>query len=177
MSTGTLWLRESPAPQRVGFKGPRAAELLRRHGFEVPARANTWMPLRAHDHDDSLNVIARLGHTEFFIESADLAPDDLERSLSAEPGVYPVLRQDSAFVFGGARAGCALAEVCNVDFAALAPAAKPVVMTLMAGVAILTLPQSTDEGIIHRIWCDPSFGPYLWETLAEVVKTTTGRAA
>jgi sarcosine oxidase, subunit gamma len=132
-----------------------------------------WLPrARAREH-----LIARLGHTEFFIETADVALDEFERSLAGEPGVYPVLRQDSAFVLGGEHACDALAEVCNVDFAALAPAARPVVMTLMAGVAILVLPQATDEGIIHRIWCDPSFGPYLWETLAEVVKTTTGRAA
>jgi len=177
MSAAAVWLRVSGAPRRSGLKGARAAELLRRHGFRVPARANTWTPLREQDRDDSPNVIARLGQTEFFLETADVALDELERSLPGEPGVYPVLRQDSAFVLGGARACDALAEVCNVDFAALAPAARPVVMTLMAGVAILVLPQASDEGIIHRIWCDPSFGPYLWETLAEVVQTTTGRAA
>jgi sarcosine oxidase subunit gamma len=177
MSNAALWLRESSEARRFGLKGLRAAELLHQRGFEVPTRANTWAPLRAQDRDDSPNLIARLGHTEFFLETADATADELERSLAGEPGVYPVLRQDSAFVLGGPRATDALAEVCNVDFAALAPAEKQVVMTLMAGVAILALPQATDDGIIHRIWCDPSFGPYLWETLAEVVQTTTGRAA
>lgn len=177
MSTQALWLRESTSAQRIGLKGPRAAELLRRRGFAVPARANTWAPLRAQDRDDSVNVIARLGQTEFFLEAGDARLDDLESALAGEPGVYPVLRQDWGLVLGGARACDALAEVCNVDFAALAPSSRPVVMTLMVGVAIVALPQATDEGIIHRIWCDPSFGPYLWETLAEVVKTTTGRAA
>ena len=101
----------------------------------------------------------------------------LDRAMSDEAGVYPVLRADAAIVLGGARATQSLAEVCNVDFAALALAGKPVVMTLMAGVAVLVLPQARDEGTVYRIWCDPSFGSYLWETLAEVVKTTTGRAA
>jgi len=177
MSNAAPWLRESAAPHRCGLKGPRAAELLRAHRFVVPARANTWAPLRAQDRADSPNIIARLGHAEFFLESADVAFDELERSLAGEAGAYPVLRQDSAFVLGGGRACDALAEVCNVDFASLALAARPVVMTLMAGVTILALPQSTDEGLIHRIWCDPSFGPYLWETLEEVVRTTNGRAA
>jgi sarcosine oxidase subunit gamma len=62
-----------------------------------------------------------------------------------------------------------------VDFASLPAAQKPVVMTLMTGVAVLVLPQQDQ----YRIWCDPSFGSYLWETLTEVAKattsTTTGR--
>jgi sarcosine oxidase subunit gamma len=58
-------------------------------------------------------------------------------------------------------------------------------MTLMAGVSVLVLPQNlggtAGAETIYRIWCDPSFGSYLWETLAEstrtsVVRTTTGRA-
>ena len=68
-----------------------------------------------------------------------------------------------------------------VDFGSLGAARKPVVMTQMAGVAVLVLPQVTDAGLIHRIWCDPSFGPYLWKTLQDVTRTstspTTGRAA
>jgi sarcosine oxidase subunit gamma len=177
MSTAALWLRECEAAHRCGLKGARAAELLKRHGFNVPARPNAWAPLRARDRDDSPNLIARLGNTEFFIESSDAVWDELERSLTGESGVYPVLRQDVALVLGGVRATEALAEVCNVDFAAIATSGKPVVMTLMTGVGVLALPQPTDHGIHFRIWCDPSFGSYLWETLAEVVKTTIGRAA
>jgi sarcosine oxidase subunit gamma len=64
-----------------------------------------------------------------------------------------------------------------VQFGALPLAQRPVVMTLLTGVSVLVLPQATDDGIVHRIWCDPSFGPYLWETLAEVIRTTSGRAA
>lgn len=177
MNAATLWLRESDAPHRFGLKGPRAAELLRQCGFSVPGKPNTWAPLRARDRDDSPNMIARLGNTEFFLEAADAEFGELQRSLTGAAGAYPVLRQDAAFVLGGARAADALTEVCNVDFAALPPAGKPVVMTLMTGVGVLVLPQSTDDGMVHRIWCDPSFGSYLWETLAEVVKTTIGRAA
>ena len=146
--------------------------MLKQLGLNVPARPNSWAPLRAEDRDDSPNVIGRLGNTEFFLEESGTAPGiaALEQRLQGEAGAWPVLREDFGVVLGGARAGEALAEVCNVDFAALPLAQKPVVMTLMTGVAVLVLPQ----GASYRIWCDPSFGSYLWETLREVVGTTTG---
>lgn len=177
MNPGRAWLREPESAQRFGLKGANAAAWLAQRGFRVPGHANTWSPLRPQDRDDSANVIARLGHTEFFLEASAASLADLESALRGEAGVYPVLRADAAFVLGGTHALQALAEVCNVDFGALALAGKPVIMTLMAGVAVLVLPQSTDEGTIYRIWCDPSFGSYLRQTLAEVVMTTTGRAA
>lgn len=176
MSTKAIYLRESAAARRFGLKGAGAADVLKRQGFNVPVRHNAWAPLRAADRDDSPQLLARLGHTEFFLESPDVDFDALERVLADEPGAWPVLREDAAFVLGGAHATEVLAEVCNVDFAALDPATKPVVMTLMAGVAVLVLPQdigTTDPEIIYRIWCDPSFGPYLWDTLTQ---TTKGRA-
>jgi sarcosine oxidase subunit gamma len=177
MSAATFWLDQPARRRRLGVKGPRAAEVLRQLGLHVPARPNTWAPLRAEDGDDSPNVIGRLGNTEFFIEEQDAARGiaALELRLASERGIYPVLREDFSVVLGGARAREALAEVCNVDFGALSGADKPVVMTLMTGVAVLVLPQQDT----YRIWCDPSFGSYLWETLAEVAKamtsTTTGR--
>ena len=68
-----------------------------------------------------------------------------------------------------------LAQVCNVNFGALG--SRPVVMTLMVGVGVLVLPQQTpDDGAIYRIWCDPSFGTYLLETLEAVVQKMPGRS-
>jgi sarcosine oxidase subunit gamma len=178
MTRGALWLEQAEAPRRFGVKGPRAAELLQQLGFTVPHRPNTWEPLRAQEQDDSPNLIARLGNTEFFIEELAEAPGiaALERQIRAgSTGAYPVQREDTGILLGGARACDALAEVCNVNFAALPMAQKPAVMTLMTGVAVLVLPRVTAAGTVYRIWCDPSFGPYLWETLAEVV-SNNGRA-
>jgi sarcosine oxidase gamma subunit len=167
VNAAALWLDQPARRRRFGVKGPRAAEVLKALGLNVPAKPNTWSPLRSEDRDDSPNVIGRLGNTEFFIEEQDDAAGiaGLETRLASEPGAYPVLREDFAVVLGGARAHEALAEVCNVDFSALPLAQKPVVMTLITGVAVLVLPQQGN----YRIWCDPSFGPYLRETLAEVV--------
>ena len=176
----SAWLAEADPERRFGVKGPRAAEALKQLGLAVPARSNSWAPLRAEDRDDSWNVVGRLGFTEFFIEelgdAAGIAA--LETLTSRESaGVYPVMRQDSAIVLGGEAAGDVLAQVCNVNFSALEMSQRPVVMTLMVGVGVLVLPQfSLEDGAIYRIWCDPSFGSYLWETLEQIVEKIPGRS-
>lgn len=172
-----VWLAEAAPQRRCGLKGPRAAEALKLLGLNVPARPNSWAPLRSGDRDNSPNVIGRLGATEYFLEESGLAPAIAAvEALSAEYA-YPVLREDFGLVLGGERASDVLAQVCNVNFAALT-GAKPIVMTLMIGVGVLVLPQaSCDDGAVYRIWCDPSFGTYLWTELGEVVqKIPTGRA-
>jgi sarcosine oxidase subunit gamma len=166
----TAWLREPASQRRFGVKGPRAAELLEALALVVPARPNSWAPLREGDADDSPDVIGRLGTTEFFIEeSGDAAGIAAIEELAREgaAGAYPVLREDFAVVLGGPRAPDVLAQVCNVNFAALAP--RAVVMTLMIGVAVLVLPQETPDGKVYRIWCDPSFGSYLKSELEKMV--------
>ncbi len=163
------WLR-SPAPlRRFGLKGPRAAELLKQLKLRVPERPNSWSPLRDSVRDDSWNVVGRLGTTEFFIEEGGDASgiSALEQLTRAGEGAYPVLRADFAVVLGGALAPEVLAQVCNVNFAALPP--RAVVMTLMIGVGVLVMPQETDEGRVYRIWCDPSFGSYLKSELEQMV--------
>jgi len=171
MSAGkNAWLR-SPEPQRrFGLKGPRAAALLEQLDLTVPSRPNSWSPLRDRDRDDSWNVIGRLGATEFFMEVGGEVSGitELEKlTREGAPGAYPVLREDFGVVLGGARATEVLAQVCNVNFAALPEHA--VVMTLMIGVSVLVMPQMTDEGRVYRIWCDPSFGSYLKSELEQMV--------
>jgi len=164
------WLRTAVPQRRYGVKGPRAAELLRKQGLAVPAQPNHWAPLRDSDRDDSWNVVGRLGSTEFFMEESGDASgiSALEKIMGeCSPGAYPVLREDFAVVLGGPRASDVLAQVCNVNFAALPE--RAVVMTLMIGVAVLVMPQSTDEGMVYRIWCDPSFGSYLQSELEQMV--------
>ena len=172
------WIAEALPEKRIGVKGPRAAEVLRQLGLAVPAQPNTWAPMRQPDRDDSWNVVGRLGFTEFFLEERGDAPgiEALEQ-LACGAGAYPVLREDTAIVLGGESVNEALAQVCNVNFGALDLTQRPVVMTLMVGVSVLVLPQyAPEDGTVYRIWCDPSFGPYLWETLEEVVQKIPGRS-
>ena len=176
MSGLALELREKR--DRLGLKGPRAAEWLAAQGIALPMTPNTWTHPEGAIAADAL-LVARLGSAEFFLEDG-AAGTTLERispSLDANPpGVYPVLREDWAFLLGGDEVHDVLAQVCNVNFAALSLASRPLIMTLMIGVAVLVVPQSVAGGgqggeaaRRYRIWCDPTFGPYLGESLGAVV--------
>ena len=161
------WLRAPESQRRFGLKGPRAAELLAQVEINVPPAPNSWSPLRD---GDSWSVIGRLGSTEFFIEEGGEASGiaALEKlTHEGAPGAYPVLREDFAVILGGAHAPDVLAQVCNLDFAALPGHA--VVMTSMIGIAVLVIPHESADGRIYRIWCDPSFGPYLKSELEQLV--------
>jgi sarcosine oxidase subunit gamma len=176
MSDLVLELREKR--HRLGLKGPRAADWLAAQGIELPATPNTWTHSEEAIAADPL-LVGRLGTAEFFLEDgtggtalARIAPA-LEKN---PPGVYPVLREDWAFRLGGEGVHDVLAQVCNVNFAALSLDSRPLIMTLMIGVAVLVVPQSVAgggpdgaAGRRYRIWCDPTFGPYLGESLGTVV--------
>ncbi len=175
MSGPVLTLNERR--HRLGFKGPRAAEWLVAHGIVLPMLPNTWTHSRGEDAAATL-LVARLGSSEFFIEDA-AAGTTLERIAPSgdehPPGVYPVLREDWALGLGGARVHDVLAQVCNVNFAALILDSRPVIMTLMIGVAVLIVPCGGAVERRYRIWCDPTFGPYLSESLGAVVGECGGR--
>jgi sarcosine oxidase subunit gamma len=169
---------------RAGLKGPRAAEWLAGRGIVPPPQPNSWMEQCGQGAVDASLLVARLGTAEFFIEAgpagagaadagaAVAAPDvrQLAAALQSPPaGVYPVLREDAAFVLSGDGTADVLAQVCNVNFAALELQAQPVIMTLLIGVAVLIVPQAADGGIRCRIWCDPTFGAYVEESVGRVV--------
>ena len=169
MSALTLQARSDR--HRLGLKGAGAAQWLASCGLTVPALPNSWVSAGSGaDEYDSL-LLARLGATEFFMETAHAGTvTRLVQSLEARPpGVYPVLREDAAFVLKGAGVHEVLAQVCNVDFAAIDANSGTLAMTLMIGVAVLVVPQEVAGERCYRIWCDPSFGPYLGEALGAVV--------
>ena len=168
---------------RLGLKGPQAAEWLAVHGIALPAVPNTWTQTEGLSDEHAL-LTARLGSAEFFLEEGNAGTT--LKSIAADlagnpPGVYPVMRQDWAFLLGGAQVHDVLAQVCNVNFAALPLDSRPLIMTLMIGVAVLVVPQMAagERGGTplrhYRIWCDPTFGPYLGESLAAVVNECGGR--
>lgn len=162
---------------RLGFKGPRAAEWLVTNGIVLPMLPNTWTRSQGADGAGPL-LVARLGSTEFFIEDA-AAGTALKRITGAgdelAAGVYTVLREDWALELCGTGVHDVLAQVCNVNFAALILDSRPVIMTLMIGVAVLVVPDGGTAERRYRIWCDPTFGPYLSESLGAVVGECGGR--
>ena len=150
---------------RLGCKGPAAEAWLQAAGLDLPPAPNSFT-------GDANLLVARLGSAEFFVEAAAGAQPlaALELALQVPPtGVYPVLREDWTLALVGADVHAVLAEVCNVNFAALAPQSRGVVMTLMVGVAVLVARRDAGGPPAYTIWCDPSFGPYLSETLGAVV--------
>lgn len=174
----SLWLADVSHVPRLGLKGPAALDWLRAHRLPVPETPNCWVPI---DASASWSLVARLGNSEFLIEEEGDAArlDALTAHLQREiPGVYPVLREDSELVLGGALATRALAEVCNVDFAAIHVSARSTLLTMLAGVAVLVIVQADgvppQEARRYRIWCDPSFGAYLWSTLHDVIAHHSG---
>ena len=175
LAQADLWLVDISHLPRMGLKGPAAASWLQMQRIEVPPRPNTWRELAAAS--DHWSVIARLGNSEFLLEEdgdAQLVAH-LTAQLQAEiPGVYPVPREDSEFAVGGTLAASALADVCNIDFASLKAQACNAILTLMAGVAVLVIPQFDGARRRYRIWCDPSFGVYLWTTLNDVIAHHSG---
>ncbi|MET0661008.1 MAG: hypothetical protein ABW110_22945 [Steroidobacteraceae bacterium] len=170
-----VWLADVSHLARIGLKGPAAAAWLQARNIDVPARANTWQELAAGS--DHWSVIARLGNSEFLLEEDGDAPliAQLTTQLQTEiSGVYPIPREDSEFVLGGALAADALTEVCNIDFASPKARAGNAILTLMAGVAVLVIAQFDGARRRYRIWCDPSFGAYLWTTLSDVIAHHSG---
>ncbi len=165
---------------RLGLKGPRAAEWLVAQGLGVPMAPNSWARSSGAGGSEAV-MVARHGQFEFFLEDAPAGTSlrGMAQALAANPpGVYPVLREDAAFELSGDGVHDVLAQVCNVNFAAFSLDAHPVIMTLMIGVAVLVAPQSIHAGPgaerRYRIWCDPTFGPSLCETLAVVVAECGG---
>jgi sarcosine oxidase subunit gamma len=162
--------------ERCGLKGPRAAEWLAARGIEPPPEPNTWARLPAAADLGAGALVARLGASEFFLEGAAgagvlRAVAGALRAAQPAPGVYPVLREDAGFLLSGDGLHDVLAQVCNLNFAALSLAANPVIMTLMIGVAVLVIP-----GRSYRIWCDPTFAGYLEHEVGAIVIECGGNA-
>jgi sarcosine oxidase subunit gamma len=167
-------LRAAPAARRIGIKGRGATTLFARHGIAPPQRPNSWIAAMLPGARPAR--LLRLGASEYLLDcdARTPGPDPLAFLADPPPACYPVLRDDVAFLLGGRGCESLLAEVCNVDFAALEQAGSTVVLTLMAGVAVTVVCETGAEPL-YRIWCDPSFGHYLWTSLRDVVSEGGGR--
>ena len=150
---------------RFGLKGPAAEQWLERQNIVLPAKANswTWLP--------GAGVIARLGRSEFFLEDGAVAGTvgAIRTALgTGASGVYPVIRQDAGFALAGMRVNELLVQTCNVNFEETGADERITVMTQMIGVSVLAIRTNYKKMPCYRFWCDPTFAPYFWETLAEI---------
>lgn len=162
----TLGIADLSFLTRFGVKGASAASWLEAQGISVPSVPNTWQFL------SEGAIVARLGLTEFLIEDSvhsRIAVSLANACRQLPANVYPVLRQDAAIVLCGTAIHNLLLQTCSVNFRALSLAEHPVVLTSLAGVAVTIIP-----GEHYRIWCDGTFGLYLWRTLGAIATELGG---
>jgi sarcosine oxidase, subunit gamma len=152
---------------RAGVKGPGAADWLTGLGLVLPPQPNSWIT------SPDGGLIARLGLTEYFVEG-DAPTVDALRRMKRAAGVYPVLREDASFALCGHRINELLLQTCNVDFRTLDADSSKLAITAMAGVGITILVTRTADLPCYRLWCDGTYGLYLWETLAGIAQELGG---
>ncbi len=161
--TGPIAIADLSSRHRFGVKGAGAAAWLDSLSLPIPDRPNTWLPL------DQDGLIARLGLNEYLVES-ESAWTQFTAVQNFPAQVYPVLRQDAAIALSGLAANSLLLQTCNVNFQALNLAERPLVITTMVGVTVQVIPVRLNGAVTYRIWCDGTFGPYLWQTLLKVAR-------
>ena len=174
-TNASLQLLDLSALRRTGLKGPGAVGWLLSRNVCVPERANSWSGF------EDGGLIARLGRSEFLLEDG---PRGVGVSAVADAlmtpatGVYPVLRQDAALMVRGAAVPELLAQTCSIDLSASALEERAVSLTMMAGISVIVIDVSSAHAApCYRIWCDGTYGAYLWETLLEIAVELGGGAA
>jgi sarcosine oxidase subunit gamma len=158
---------------RFGVKGAGAADWLISQGIPVSDRPNSWQSLP----DGS--IVARLGMSEFLIEDSlhsQFAPHLAAACQTPPARVYPVLRQDLAIGLCGDAVDNLLRQTCSVNFRALSLGNRPIVLTSMVGVAVTIIPGECSGLPCYRLWCDGTFGRYLWRTLLRIAIELGGGA-
>jgi len=156
---------------RFGIKGAKAGEWLAQQGLKTPEALNTWVE------GAPGTLVLRLGVSEFLVEDqligkacAKLQAFDQANIQSA----YQVVRADAAFVLGGSEVLNLLAELCVLDLRDSALPSNFVVMTQIAGISATLIRESLSGEQVYRIWCDGSYGLYLWEILIEIAQELGG---
>ena len=157
--------------RRAGVKGPGARAWLEAQGMATPAQPNRWQ----HTADGAL--VGRLGLTEYVVVDAadDAAMARLSQAAPA-PGVYAVPRFDAELLLAGQHVHDVFKQTCTFDFESLDLSTQPLVMTSMVGVGVTVLAIAGDKKPYYRLWCDGTYGPYLWRTLTELATSFGGGA-
>lgn len=159
--------------QRFGVKGSQAAHWLVSQNRHIPDRPNSWLL-------DNGILVLRLGSTEFLIEDqsfSNTACYQFNQDLQINSGgVYPVLRADAAFVVSGREVPTMLAELCKLDFSEKALIPKQLMMTQLADISVTIVAEMINSELMIRLWCDGTYGAYLWRVLHQLAQELGGGA-
>lgn len=158
--------------ERYGVKGPQASKWLADHELAIPSNPNSWTIC------NQKNLVLRLGSSEFLIE--DQFGGSASKSLAADTarvaGVYKVTRADAAFILSGSEVLNLFSELCSLDLRNNALLANDVIMTQVAGISAVVMRQTLNGEQVYRLWCDGTYGSYMWEMLLEVAVELGGGA-
>lgn len=157
---------------RYGVKGPNATQWLVDHGIAIPTNANAWTLC------EQKTLVLRLGSSEFLIEDqlGGAACSRLASDTTRVASVYKVPRADAAFIVSGSEALNLFSELCALDLREKSLAAKDLIMTQVAGISATMIRQTLNAEPVYRIWCDGTYGPYMWEVLIEIATELGGGA-
>ena len=173
-ASATLQLCDLSALRRTGLKGPGAMSWLQARNLPVPERANSWSAL------EGGGLVARLGRSEFLLEDGPhgAVVGGVVNVLATSPvNVYPVLRQDAALIMRGEAVYELLAQTCSINLSSIPTQDQVVTFTMLAGIAVTVLDDSAAHSLpCFRLWCDGTYGIYLWETLLEIAVELGGGA-
>jgi sarcosine oxidase subunit gamma len=165
-----LGLADTSLLEKWGLRGSGAADWISTMGVDVPETVYATRPL------SEGGLIARIGKEEFFLEAAARGQSlsTLRDALPTGGGCTAVVREDASFLVMGNRSLDLFSQTCSHRFAT-SPEDKWV-YTRIAGVSCGVLPQRIGEKTHYRLWLDPSYAIYLWETLL-VIATEFGGGA
>jgi sarcosine oxidase, subunit gamma len=156
--------------RRYGVKGSKATQWLMHRNIHLPMQTNTWTL------SDLKTLVLRLGNSEYLIEDA-LGGNACAQLANDKPrveNVYPVPRADAAFIVSGSASLDLFAEVCALDLSEKALAVDAVIMTQIAGISATMIRMHFNDEPIYRIWCDGTYGAYLWKVLVGIATELGG---
>jgi len=167
----TLGICDVSCLSRFAVKGVNAAQWLEKNKLVIPAMANSW------NSHKSGALTLRLGGNEFLIEDA---PDGnvcaALRSADTDTGIYRVARRDAAFVLSGNKVLSLLSELCALDLSEKALGDDALVITQVAGISATIIRQSIQHLPVYRLWCDGTYGAFIWDTMLEIAVEHGGGA-
>ena len=158
--------------ERFGIKGPQAAKWLESQKFKTPPDINSWL-------ESNNCLLLRLGGSEFLLED-QFGANNLKKLASFNQakvaGAYRVTRADAAYLLSGSEVLNMLSELCMLDLRDSALPKNGLVMTQIAGISASLLRQNLHGEPVYRIWCDGTYGAYMWDMLLEVATELGGGA-
>lgn len=169
----TLGICDVSCFPRFGVKGLNAVQWLKEHKVDIPPQGNAWIVQQP----DTL--VLRLGMNEFLLEDQLGGKACEALRAAAQPkayGIYKVQRNDTALILSGSCVQELFSEVCAIDLRDQALGPNAVVMTQMAGISVTVLRQQLNGETVYRVWCDGTYGPYIWDTLLEIAEELGGGA-